>query len=523
MNLDVAVLSDDELIVALTTWAGRVAAGQALVLQLLGELDARGAWAQSGSLSCAHWGSWQLGLTLPTAREKVRVARCLRDLPLLTAQLRAGQLSYAQVRAITRVATAGDEQRWLELARFTTAAQLEKAVRGVGRARQQPEPRQDQPEAVRLGWDTDGTLLLNLRISPAQAPGVLAALENAQHAEQADRDALYVDLATDLATKAGSRDASAETNASAATDASAETSTRDGSAETDVSAEPSEASDPPPYAAPYEYVEPPYPLFARPDPFAPHPPEQLAAVADWRAETDRRRALRDAARAWEDHVQAQAEAAELPAPRANLADALIRALTRPEGLKPVTVKLLLDPVTGWARTRTDELLPPATLAQVLKTLPGRQPPLRARPLTPADLRRLDLGRDSRLVSPALRELLGQLDGERCRFPSCDRSTHLHAHHVLFWAAGGGTDLHNLVLVCARHHTLIHTGGFQLVLSPDRTLTVRTAGDIPVPHHPELPQQPAQDLDQSVEPFTSGWQGDRFDLGYVVMVMAQHTS
>ena len=82
---------------------------------------------------------------------------------------------------------------------------------------------------------------------------------------------------------------------------------------------------------------------------------------------------------------------------------------------------------------------------------------------------------------------------------------------------------NLVLVSSRHHTLIHTEGFQLVLSPDRTLTIRTAQDIPVPHHPELPQQPAQDLDQSVAPFTSGWQGDRFDLGYVVMVMAQHSS
>ena len=224
MHLEVTALSDDELVVALTTWSGRVAAGEALVLQLLGELDARGTWAQSGMLSCAHWASWRLGLTLATAREKVRVARCLRELPLLTGQLRAGQLSYAQARAITRVATAGDEERWLELARFTTAAQLEKAVRGVGRARQQPEPRQVQPEAVRTSWDTDGTLLLTLRISPAQAPGVLAALDSAQQAEQNDRDALYAELATDLATglatKAGSRDASAETDAAAATDAS---------------------------------------------------------------------------------------------------------------------------------------------------------------------------------------------------------------------------------------------------------------------------------------------------------------
>ena len=56
----------------------------------------------------------------------------------------------------------------------------------------------------------------------------------------------------------------------------------------------------------------------------------------------------------------------------------------------------------------------------------------------------DLGRSSRLVSPALRELLGQLDGERCRFPSCTRTRNLHAHYVVFWGAGGPTDLANLV-------------------------------------------------------------------------------
>jgi hypothetical protein len=52
---------------------------------------------------------------------------------------------------------------------------------------------------------------------------------------------------------------------------------------------------------------------------------------------------------------------------------------------------------------------------------------------------------------------------------------------------------------------------------------QTAADIPIPHHPDLPQQPAHDLDHTTEPFTSGWTGDHFDLDYVVMVMAQHSS
>lgn len=74
--------------------------------------------------------------------------------------------------------------------------------------------------------------------------------------------------------------------------------------------------------------------------------EDVRALAAWTAERDRRKALRDAAHAWEDHVALQALAAELPARHATLADGLVRALTHPEGLKPVTVQLLLDPVSG---------------------------------------------------------------------------------------------------------------------------------------------------------------------------------
>ena len=481
--MDMTLLTKDQLIGELTTWAGRVAAGEALVLRLLGELDEREAWAGHGVLSCANWASWRLGLTLPTAREKVRVARALRGLPQLAEQFGAGRLSYAQARAITRVATPADEARWLELAEFTTAAQLEKAVRGVARARGLRTPPDQPREAVRISWDEDGTLVVGLRISAFHAPAVLAALEQARATEQADRDRLYAQLAEDLI----SSDVSAETPTVPA----------------------------PPYAEPYVYEEPPYPMPSqRASILEPRTTEEIAALAAWRAECDRRRARRDAARAWQDHVAAEATRQEMPAPRATLADGFVRALTRPTGGKPVTVKLLVDPVSGWARTTSDELLPPSTMRQMLKGLPRQG----ARTLS-----RHDLGRSNRVVSLTLREHLGQLDGERCRFPSCDRTTHLHAHHVRFWRDGGLTDLANLVLVCSRHHTLIHQQGFQLVLSPDRRLTVRTADDIPVPHLPALPVGDARDLDCSVAGLADGYVGDRFDLEYVVQIMAQHSS
>ena len=487
--MDLETLTNDELAVGLRTWSARIAADTAEMLRLLGEFDAREAWVASGALSCAHWVAWQLGLSQPAARDKVRVARALRTLPLLFVELAAGRVSYAQARAITRIASAEDEGTWIELSRHATAAQLEKAVRGVGRARG-GRPEADQP-AARVAWEDDGTLVLTVRIRPAEAPAVLAALEAAKASEQTDRDGSLAALGAELAEQLP-RGASAE--AAAAQEQLV-----------------------PPYAEPYEYVAPPYPVLTpRVGMFEPRPAAEQASLAEYTAENERRRAKQFAARAWADHVERQAAKQHLPAGRATLADGLIRALTKPEGLPPVTVKVLLDPLSGWGRTQTGELLPPQTLQQVLNTLPGRAgTKLQARALS-----RQDLGRRSRTVSPALRELLGQVDGERCRFPSCTRTAHRHAHHVRFWRHGGSTDLSNLVLICSRHHTLIHAEGYQVVLSPDRTLTVRNRHDIPVPHHPARTAQAPSSTD--IAPFTSGWQGDRFDLGYVVMVMAQQT-
>jgi hypothetical protein len=69
---------------------------------------------------------WRIGLDPATAREKVRVARALGKLPAIDGALKAGKLSYAKVRALTRVATPETEAQLLELAMFATGAQLER-------------------------------------------------------------------------------------------------------------------------------------------------------------------------------------------------------------------------------------------------------------------------------------------------------------------------------------------------------------------------------------------------------------
>jgi hypothetical protein len=489
--MDLASLSNDELIDQVTTWAGRVAAGEARLLALVGELDAREAWAGHGVRSCVHWLSWKIGWTPTTARERVRVARALRELPLTAEALGAGRVSYAQVRALTRFVTAVDEDVWLDLARHSTAAQLEKAARGAARAKaleQAPDERAVKP-ATSLRWDDNGDLVLTLRFPAHEGVAVLAALEQVQAAEQAERDERTKALALELAALQGA------------------------SAEASVLMDPS------------AYVDPPFPVLAERAPFADQSPAEKQAIDDWWTKHDRLHALRVAAEEQAELVEAVAAARHLPIGRASLADALFRALLHPRAGQAATkVQLLVDPVSGWARTHRDELLPPATLKQVLRTLPGDHRLPKVRPLHAADLTRHDLGRRSRLVSPALRALLGQVDGERCRFPGCDHTRFLHAHHLVFWRNGGRTDLSNIVLLCTRHHTLLHQAGYDLRLADDRTLTVRAPDGRLLEHHPALPPASAEALPLvAADALPSRWGGEKLDVGYVVNVLLQRAA
>ncbi len=175
-------LSDEQLVDGILTWAGRIAAGEAQQLAFIAEFDRREAWGGHGLLSCAHWLAWRTSLSPAAAREKVRVARALSELPLLQEAFAAGRLSYSQVRAVTRVATPEDQQRWLDAARASTASQLERLVRGVRRARKVDEDAADPERAAwqmeaRKTYDDDGNVVYRLVLPAEQAAVLDAALE----------------------------------------------------------------------------------------------------------------------------------------------------------------------------------------------------------------------------------------------------------------------------------------------------------------------------------------------------------
>ena len=113
-------------------------AATARLLDLIREFDARGGWA-NGFRSCAAWLSWRVGFAPGAAREHVRVARALGTLPRLAQALARGELSYAKVRELTRVATPATEERLLAVGRAGTAEHVERIVRGWRRVDRKTE------------------------------------------------------------------------------------------------------------------------------------------------------------------------------------------------------------------------------------------------------------------------------------------------------------------------------------------------------------------------------------------------
>jgi hypothetical protein len=155
----------------------------ARLLALIRAFDARGGW-NTGFRSCAHWLSWRVGLDLGAARERVRVARALGTLPLLAGALARGELSYAKVRALTRVATPEIEARLLGVGRAGTAAHVERIIRGWCRVDRQAEAReaarQHAGRALHVYQDEDGTVVIRGRLAPEVGALLLRALDAAR-------------------------------------------------------------------------------------------------------------------------------------------------------------------------------------------------------------------------------------------------------------------------------------------------------------------------------------------------------
>jgi hypothetical protein len=171
--------------------AAHLAAGTCRWLLLVAEFDQRGGWADWGAKSCAQWLSWRCSIGRVAARDHVRVARRLVQLPIVREAFGTGELTYCKVRAITRVATPEIEGSLVELARHATGAQLEKLVRSYGGALAATTKSSQQiyeQRKLSVRWDDDGSLRLEARLPPEEGALVLSALKAAEDASEHGQD-----------------------------------------------------------------------------------------------------------------------------------------------------------------------------------------------------------------------------------------------------------------------------------------------------------------------------------------------
>jgi hypothetical protein len=171
--------------------AAHIAAATCRWLELVAEFDRRSAHEAWGFHSCGAWVAWRCSVDPRSAREHVRVARVLGELPLVHERFSRGELSYSKVRAITRIATPETEDQLVEMARFATGAQLERIVRGYRRAVSlESAEAAHRDRFLSCEWDEDGSLCIRGRLTPEDGALFLKAIEAGREAirdrEEAD-------------------------------------------------------------------------------------------------------------------------------------------------------------------------------------------------------------------------------------------------------------------------------------------------------------------------------------------------
>jgi 5-methylcytosine-specific restriction endonuclease McrA len=533
--------------------AGHLAAATARFLALVGEFDARRGWACWDLPSCAAWLAWKCQVAPGTAREQVRVARALRELPALAGEFAAGRMSYAKVRALTRIATPATDAELAEVAGPMTAAQCERFAGAHHKASDAGELAARAARRVRVTVADDGQVQLSAKLPAADGAVVLQALRAATgdvehphrpHAEAAD------DIGTTGGTTRGAG-VSADTPASSApgeppagqppisagslADALVEV------AGAYLAGKIAAASDPDLYQVVVHVG--PEALAAKPSPAA------AAAAAAAGQDTV----------LTEDGPEAGQQDVSADIPEADLAD--VSAGTSGGGPERAPAGAAVHPpadrqVTGQSPAQPDGAGTPPGSAPAAAPAPQARPAWHpASPgrchladgpaISPAaaatiachasvtwmlhdhDGTLLDAGRRHRRATAALRRAVRDRDRGRCQFPGCN-SRRTDIHHITAWARGGTTTLANLMLLCEAHHVIVHALGYRITAAEGGGWDFTRPDGQRVPSGPALP---GGDPDLAVchdalitaETIVPAGLADRFDLELTIWACLANAS
>ena len=468
-------------------------------LVMVREFDIRQGWRAYQFNNCAEWLNMKCGISPGTAREKVRVALALLDLPQCSEGFAKGELSYSKVRAMTRAANVFNEATLVDYALKATAHQVEehcRRLRNADRRQSTPDARRAwQARSLKRTCHPDGMMSIYVELPREQGELVMKALEMAMAAAAGDTaDEAYqmyaaADAAgqgdkvndkvgdavnqtgntTDLANKAGQAHATGKADVKAGDAVSQTGDTADqaikagqlhaaGKARVKAGDTVSQTGDTADQAIKAGQLH----AAGKAGDAAGHTGNTADQANKAGQAHAAEKAAVDKAGQADGSSQTQAEYQQSNAFFARQADALVAVargyLSGNGGEKQaksdnyqvvvhVDAAALQDkggksdlPVESVRRIACD-----ADLVAVTRDAKGNL---------------LNLGRKHRVVSPQLKRALLARD-KCCTYPSCSHEQFLEAHHVMHWADGGETSLANTRLICNRHHRLLHEGGFTI--------------------------------------------------------------
>ena len=532
--------------------SARIQAATYALLVLIRQFDEQGGWQAGGFHSCAHWLSWRTGLAPGAAREKVRVAHALSTLPLISAAMQRGRVSYSKVRALTRVATPESEAALLGVALAGTAVHVEQVTRAWRRMDRAAEIAEDgrrhAHRELRTWTDDDGMVVIRGRLAPEVGAAVLRALDAAS--EQLRTEAADAPEEDTPETSAEQRRADALGRvAEAALAAKLDPGTAGDRYQVVLHVDAATLAQDDPVAD-RNGVPAGTPPTAGSANGADRPADVPAGTSGPATDAASNTAYVPAGTFSIIRPREAGHAAAIPQPGSGDAAgvggpqgaASGRVHSAPAGIVPNGERVPAG--TSQPAGAADGPPPAAAHAApgqaVLEDTGGLSVSAATVQRLACDAGKvvmthgpggqvLDVGRKTRTVPPALRRALAARD-RRCRFPGCT-ARRCDAHHIRHWAHGGATRLDNLVQLCRRHHRAVHEGGLQVTFD-DATGAARftRADGRPLPEVPAAPRWTGAALEPvdarlaaagiEIGPETTAprWGGETLDLDWAIGVL-----
>ncbi len=185
-------MSVSELSERIAELAARITVARYELLTLVREFDRREGWVAEGFETGVDWLAWRIGVMPVTAREHLRVAYALEELPRTSAAMKRGLISYTKVREIARAGTPENEAALLEYALAGSAVKLRRMVLGWKRLGREDEVAAEEhrhrSRRLSVAVDDEGMFVVRGRLEPEVGAVLMRALEAAGDAAYREED-----------------------------------------------------------------------------------------------------------------------------------------------------------------------------------------------------------------------------------------------------------------------------------------------------------------------------------------------